>query len=124
MSNEEEYFAGTSEEGPFYVGPCKSIEEAKAEGAQEYADQLAEGYGLFIGKGRKVALKICGYDVIESIGDRYHDELYEDALSSWCDGITKEKKQELGERLTKVFHEWLKENDEQIEFTVIDLLDA
>ena len=114
------YFAATRDDGPYYIGPCDSKELALEEAKTEYADEIKEGAEIHLGIGREVTIMIDGDSVLEKLADQWFDELYEDALDCWCDKIPKEKKEELGVRLSEVLHKWLDENNEQHTFTCID----
>jgi hypothetical protein len=72
------------------------------------------------GKGATVVLQVDGDDVLDQVENSFYDDLYEDAFEGWCRSLPDGAKQDLGRRLTDVFHAWLIEHDQETEFEVIE----
>jgi hypothetical protein len=119
---ENQYFAATRDDGPYSLGPFPTKEDCIGDAKTEFADEVKGGECVFIGKGQSVFITIDGESLLDDLANSHHDDLYEDALSHWCDEITSDAKSDLGKRLTKVLHEWLCEQCEKYEFTVIECI--
>lgn len=114
------YFAGLNEEGPFYIGPCDSEEDAIADASSEYADQISEGSNIVLGISKTVHVQIDAESLLENTAEQMYDELYEDALDGWCDKMPREQWNSLSADLTKVVVAWLEKNNQESSFEVID----
>lgn len=107
------YWAGQSEES-YECGPFSTIEDA----AEEYFNANPEDDFCCVGESVATPVLIDGGDVINRAQEEIND-LYEDALDDWCDKISIMARDDLSERLTKVFHDWLAENSEKVSWDVI-----
>lgn len=119
---ENGFYASENDEGPYTIGPCATHDELWKEIKSELQDELAEGMLIAIGKGRPVPICIDGDSLLNQLADSHYDDLYEDALSNWCLGVSSEAKSDLSSRLTDVLHKWLEENGENHTFFVIDYI--
>ena len=117
MSGHGKYYASNNPE-MYSVGPCNTKEEAIKEFAAENDGQVPQHIGL----GRDIFCSIDGLGVIEDITNgSLYDELYEDAFDGWCDFKRNDKRiEELGNRLTEVFHKWLDEVGQNKSWTIIE----
>jgi hypothetical protein len=122
MEKNDEYFAATSDEGPYSLGPFPTIKDCIGDAETEFADEISQGDKIYIGKGRSVFISIDGDSILDDLANSHYDELYEDALSTWCSKVSSDAKSDLGKRLTEVLHQWLGEQCEKYEFTVIDCI--
>lgn len=114
----DRYFAATGDEGPYIIGPCATPEDAYADAKDEFDPEDS----IVIGRGRIVQIHLDGDSIIDNLGNDFYDELYEDAMDTWCHDVSSAAKTELGNRLTKVLHEWLVENKQPFEFECIDIV--
>ena len=113
------YWVGTDEEGPYSEGPFPTFEEAHQAGLASYD----EPDDFIVGLGREVGVAIDGRWIVENTADIMYDDLYEDALDVWCSKIPEPAYEDLGKRLTAVFHDWLREHKQQTSFEVIELVE-
>jgi hypothetical protein len=120
------FYGSNRDEGPFYIGPCDTMEEVVEEFRSEYEEEIAENNDggtattCYVGQSREVSLDLCGDSIIDDVMNNYYDELHEDAFDGWCQKISREDKAELGKKLTKTFHAWLKQHKQDTEITTID----
>ena len=113
-TNVDEFFAGSSEEN-FSVGPEATCEDAAA----EYFAENEDDESCYVGKGQLTGFEVSGRRLMEWIGEGLADELYEDALDSWCEKMPKEAYDELSQNVTGVVRDWLKKHGQQMEWNVI-----
>ena len=109
------YFAGSVEEW-YHVGPFDTPQEAIEELKNE---ELLEKEEIYVGKATAVYVELNADMAIDEVANDLYDRLCEDALEDWCVKISQEAKDNLSERLTKVFHEWLLENNQDVCWNVI-----
>lgn len=107
------YCYSTNEEN--FHGACDSIEDALI----ECEDYDCEAEHCWIGEIIPVDTNICGYDTMERVSEQVYEQVGEYA-DSWPDIGKKEITDILGERLTKVFQEWLIETNNIPNFHAVD----
>jgi len=102
----------------YCIGPHKTKEEA----IKEFKEENEGKEPTHIGQANEVFAEIYGYRVIEELANgSLYEEVYEDALSGWCNfKINDPKWDVLSERLTKVLHEWLDEVGERKSWDVVE----
>jgi hypothetical protein len=104
QDNTGRWYASSSPEH-YYIGPHDTMELAVA----EYMDENDGEKPAYVGQARSVFCSIDGHRIIENIPDDMCDNPYADMFDGWCERIPSDKLDDLGERLTKVLHEWLDE---------------
>jgi hypothetical protein len=121
-SGHGKYFAATSDEGPFCVGPCETIEIAIDEAKSEYADELAEGGQIVLGIGTDVYCEVRGDRIIDNMADDMDSDLYEDAMDGWCENMPPGSMDELSKALTATLHAWLDKYGERKCWSMVETL--
>ena len=121
MSKGGKYFASNNPES-YSIGPCETIEDAVEDFRSENEGESPSSIGI----SREVFCRVDGMDVLESLSNGgLYDELYEDALSGWCNFKNNDPKiNNLSERLTAVLHAWLDEVGEEKSWAVIEEIEV
>lgn len=113
--NTGDFWASNSEEH-YAVGPEDSIEGV----VEEFKSEHDGDEPKFIGKGTAIYCEVDGESLVEDLANgSLYEELYEDALSDWCNKKDKAAWENLSSRLTRVLHDWLDEQGENKCWTVI-----
>lgn len=115
-----QWYAGTSDDGPFGLGPYDKKQDCIADAKEEFADEIANGDTIYLGQAETVTLGIDGHCAAENAGEHSYDDLYEDALHNYCRGIKPEQYAELTRDLTAVFHQWCEKHVVQYQYDVIE----
>lgn len=89
---------------------CPTIEDCIEEAKWEKEDRGLTQNHVFIGEVEPYIPSIDVEDVIDNLGEAAYQECGE-CSEGWLDGLKKEQKKILEERLNKVFNDWLVETN-------------
>jgi hypothetical protein len=85
---------------------CMDGEDTPAEAIEAFKAETGEEPSV-LGVARAIYVEVDADRLIEDLYEKMGEDLYEDAMDGWCDGVKPEAYQELSTALTKVLHDWL-----------------